>query len=150
VRPRRTQLDQHRKLSSALPTVQPLAVDSDGDQKFRALVQITLDSVVESDLVIDRIADRISEPILYTPPPGSELIALGVVRQGPQRISPTHGRKAHVVEPTDALVTFLGENDPDGSIEIERLIGESVAARLIEARRARRTAQRSRTRLGAA
>lgn len=118
------------------------AVDADPDRKLRVYTAITVVAFLEHGLVPDMIADRVMEPILYVRPRISQLGALGVVVKGAQRISPTHGRTAHIVEPSPDLIRFVADRDPGDDQQLEQIVREFITARLVEEARAQRTARR--------
>lgn len=117
-------------------------VDSDPDRKLSVYTQIALTSILsERGLTIDHVADQIGEHLLYARPRGTELVQLGVLQYGPKRPSPTTGRPAGTIQPSGALVEFLGRHEPADDRQLERLTRMFIRARVEEARSALRTAK---------
>jgi hypothetical protein len=118
-----------------------LGVDRDPDRKMTVYVRIVIHAILESAKVIDQIADAIGEMILYARPRCSELIALGVLQKGAQRIASHHGRSAHTVLPSDALAEYIGMHDPDDLDRLEKLVESFIHLQQVVERKAQKLAR---------
>lgn len=85
---------------------------------------------------VDEISVRLGESFLYVRPRCSELGALGVLCKGPRVVSPTCGRSAHSVVPSDDLKHAL-ERDWHPDMELDGLrivIRRFILDRVLEAK----------------
>lgn len=82
-------------------------VDADPERKLNVQVAIVLESILDQSLCIDEIAVNLGESFFYIRPRCSELVSLGVLEKGPRKIGISHGRSAHTVWPSGALVQLL-------------------------------------------
>jgi hypothetical protein len=118
------------------------AVDANSVRLLDCYARIVLTAIMEPHYVIDEVAESIHEPILYVRPRASELFNLGILSKGAKRVSPTHGRQAHVYAPAEDIVWYIAENDPTDLVRLERVIRTFIAERIAADRAARAAAKR--------
>lgn len=120
-------------------------VDRDPERLMRTLTAISIATILSVPMVADEIAALIEESPLYVRPRITRLIQLGVVTKGPLRMASICGRAAHVIEPSDDLLSLLARRGIDLSSDVELwgAVGGFILDRLEDERRAERVAAQS-------
>lgn len=113
-------------------------VDRDPERLMRTYTAITIAAILSPPMVSDEIAMLIEESPLYVRPRITKLIQLGVLVKGALRMALICGRAAHVIEPSDDLLTMLERRaiDLSSDQELWASVGGFILDRLDDERRA--------------
>jgi hypothetical protein len=101
-----------------------VAVDEGPNRLLRVMTEILFATSVDGSMCADELAGIVEEPILYTRPRCSQMIALGLLRQASMKTSPTCGRQAHTLLPVDWVATRLDRcrSDDERLAVCERIV----------------------------
>lgn len=112
----------------------------DPNRKLAAQVAILVRVLLgDTDLVPDELAFEIREPILFSRPRVSELVNLGLVLKGPTKLgSSHHSRPAHTIHPSEDLIRYVYERDPETPSDLRGILRGLIVTREIEDRRIKR------------